>query len=146
MMGYIVFLQGIGIDWNELYIIKKSLVADGKVKESAGDIEDEPYDEEAHLVQLIKYFIKRHNHIPTIVSYLKSQNVNVQKYSDLNKLLNENKPVYLKYILNLLKYAIDNDDDSDLYDLKCLIEKMNNIGIDWNELEIIKNSIAADKK
>lgn len=127
------------VNWPELDVIKKSL---NSMYKNELDEAIWPFK---HLLsrinkQQVVEYIELWKHDPILTVYrIYNRDDAVTDHPMLEQFVNENKIVLVKELLKLVR---DDPDD----ELNGLLHTINVIGIDWPELDIIKKSIAADKK
>lgn len=132
-------LDSIDIHWPELDTIKQSLKADNPSLKENSD-----YDEgRKMIIDIVQQQVTRSSRgIFYVMYYLDKWGLHLKDWPEIRELIDNQKKLIITDILKAMK---DASAESISY-CKFVTDRMFKIGIDWPELQIIKNSVDAESR
>jgi hypothetical protein len=154
ILGSIHRLHSIGIHWPELDTIERSAKAEKERHELNESTDIKPYNEHGPEAQkiIIKHLescLGDTNEMPSAYYTDKAlglayrYGITVEQFPKLGKALEYHKAIIIKYMLESLKAGFTNNSSYDLGYVLTRGNELRTVGINWEELNIIKRSINA---
>ena len=147
ILTFINKINEVGVDWPELDSMRRSIskfesdLNAGKPKRLAEESDPNDYIDDGLIDDAVAFL--KHDVIYGI-DFLNRYGLTSKHVPNAKTLIDKKKHVVIKYILKIIKKAIGDTDircRMALNDIQEMISNLHELGVDWPELTIIKNSL-----